>query len=260
MAESTRGLTDHPGLARRWSDDLLVVAPDAGQARWRDEVVLLERAWRAPHRSYHTLEHLAEVVEALDLLVHSDDLSLDDARIARLAAWYHDLAYDPRAAPGSNEHRSASLARDHLHRLGVDGQIVDLVEALVLMTLAHRVDPAVPDAHLRVFDAFHDADLWILSAPRERYDRYATQVRQEYAHVPTGAFARGRSAILSDLVGRPAIYRSRHATRSWEAPARTNVARELAALSDLSAAPSAGSARPGATTARRHSGPPPAPE
>jgi len=248
---------DRPDLTARWLDDLRVLAPDAGPARWRDEVVLLEREWSAPHRSYHTLEHLEEVIEALDLLVDADDLSADDARIARLAAWYHDLAYDPRSAPGSNEHRSATLARDHLHRLAVADQIVDLVEALVLMTVRHEVDAAVPDAHLRVLDAFHDADLWILSAPPQRYDRYARQVRQEYAHVPAGAFARGRSAILGDLVGRPAIYRCRHASRRWESQARANVERELAALTDLSAAPSAGSARPGATTAGRRSGPPP---
>jgi len=225
--------------------------------RWATELELLRAGWSAPHRRYHTLEHLAEVLEALDVLVEADDLSADEARVARLAAWYHDLAYDPRSAPGSNEHRSATLARDHLHRLGVADQIVDLVEALVLMTVRHEVDAAVPYAHQRVFDAFHDADLWILSARRERYARYAAQVRQEYAHVPAGAFALGRSAILSDLGGRPAIYRCRRATRSWEAPARTNIAQELAALSDLSAAPSAGSARPGATTAGRRSGSPP---
>lgn len=224
MAEPARGLSD------RWRADLAVLAPAAGLDRWAVELDLLMAGWTAPHRRYHTLEHLAEMVQALDDLVVAGDLQSDDARVARLAAWYHDLAYDPRAAPGSNEHRSATLARDHLHRLGVDDEIVDLVEDLVLMTVAHDPDSKVPAAHRGALDAFHDADLWILSAPSARYERYAEQVRQEYAHVPDAAFAHGRAQILRALVDRPMLYRCPHARRGWEAPARANVARELAAL------------------------------
>ena len=44
--------------------------------------------------------------------------------------------------------------------------------------------------------AFHDADLWILSAPQERFDAYCAQVREEYAFVPQDAYRAGRTAVL----------------------------------------------------------------
>lgn len=223
MAEPASGLSD------RWSADLALLAPEAGPDRCRAELDLLWERWSAPHRRYHTLEHLTEMVQALDELVAAGELSPDDARIGRLATWYHDLAYDPRAAPGSNEHRSAALARDHLHRLGVDDDVVDLVETLVLMTVEHDADVALPPDRQGLVDAFHDADLWILSAPRPRYARYAEQVRQEYAHLPDAVFARGRAQILRTLVDRPVVYRCRHARQSWGQRARGNVAAELAA-------------------------------
>ncbi|MGI8948768.1 MAG: HD domain-containing protein [Ornithinimicrobium sp.] len=230
MAEPARSLTE------RWGVDLAVLTPEAGPDLWGAELDLLVAGWSTPHRRYHTLEHLSEMVRALDDLVTAGDLSVDDARIARLAAWYHDLAYDPRAAAGSNEHRSATLARDHLHRLGVDDDVVDAVEALVLMTVEHDADIEASPARQGVLDAFHDADLWILSAPRARYEQYAEQVRQEYAHVPDTAFAHARAAILRSLMQRPWLYRCPHAIGSWEARARANVSRELAALAMLSSA------------------------
>jgi len=41
-----------------------------------------------------------------------------------------------------------------------------------------------------------DADLWILAAPADRYDRYVEDVRAEYAHVTDNAWVIGRSAVL----------------------------------------------------------------
>src|SRR5689334_15382646 len=50
--------------------------------------------WREPHRHYHTDEHLAFMLEIIDR--HAD--LADDADAVRLAAWFHDAVYDPRAA------------------------------------------------------------------------------------------------------------------------------------------------------------------
>lgn len=109
---------------------------------------------------------------------------------------------------------------------------VDVVEALVLMTIAHDEGGERPALASRRHTAavFHDADLWILSAPPERYREYQAQVRAEYAHVPDALFARGRGAILGGFAQREAIYRTATAHREWEAAARHNVAQELRML------------------------------
>lgn len=214
----------HPAeaLLDRWLADASLLAPDAGRDLWLAEGSLLLRGWAEPQRRYHTTEHLTEVLAALDELAQTGAMGADEALVARTVAWYHDLAYDPRAAPGSNEHRSATLARDHLHRLGVDDGVVDEVERGVLMTLDHEGAAGRP-AH----DAMHDADLWILSAPPERYATYREQVRAEYAHVPDDAFRSGRLAIMAPFAQRERLYRTDHAHTRWSERARTNLTREI---------------------------------
>lgn len=216
-------------LRQAWQDDLTVLAPEAPEAlRARAaEVVLAD--WSQPHRRYHTVAHLREVLTALAELTAAGETDEVGARQARIAAWFHDVAYDPRAAPGSNEHRSATRARDHLNALGVARGTVDVVEALVLMTIDHDPDGELPGLASRRHTAavLCDADLWILSAPAERYRAYTAAVRAEYAHVPDEEFALGRAAILSGFVGKPALYRTAHARQHWEGAARANVTAEL---------------------------------
>lgn len=215
-------------LVGSWLADIAVLAPDAGPEAWRAEAALLVRGWSEPHRRYHTLEHLAEVLAALGDLEDAGAVSPEGARVARVAAWYHDLAYDPRAEPGSNEHRSAQLARDHLHRLGVATPVVDAVEEAVLLTVDHAAGTRRGSAEPQVLHAFQDADLWILAAPPDRFDAYCAQVREEYAHVPPATYAAARAAILRRLVA-GTVYRTAPA-QAWTPRARDNVGRELARL------------------------------
>ncbi|WP_153394685.1 HD domain-containing protein [Ornithinicoccus halotolerans] len=213
-------------LAASGAADLATAAPHAGPDRWRAETAFLLERWSEPARRYHTVRHLAEVLAAVEELAGAGSCTPSEATTARLAAWYHDVVYDPRAAAGSNEHRSAAIARDHLHRLGAAEEVIDAVERLVLMTLAHGTAGRGPTGPLAVM---HDADLWVLAAPTGRFDQYCRQVRQEYAHVPPARYASARSEILEQLVAGP-VYRTRHGTARWEDRARANVARELQRL------------------------------
>ncbi|USQ80786.1 DUF4031 domain-containing protein [Ornithinimicrobium faecis] len=219
-------------LKASWHADLQVLAPEAPEQLRSAEVDLLLVRWSEPHRRYHDVQHLAEVLAAIDELAQAGEVDPVGARLARVAAWFHDAVYDARAEAGSNEHRSATMARDHLNTLGVTQGNVDVVEALVLMTLDHDADggASLLASRRHTVAALHDADLWILNAPAERYAEYARQVRAEYAHVPDDLFAQGRSAILSDFAQREQLYRTAHACTQWQDAARTNLAAELAAL------------------------------
>lgn len=219
-------------LLDRWLADAAALAPDAGRELWLAEGSLLLRSWSEPHRRYHTVEHLTETLAAVDELERAGAVDADEALVARAVLWYHDVVYDPRATAGSNEQRSAMMARDHLHRLGVHPGTVDAVEAGVLVTLGHEVRPDLPAevAAPRMLDAVHDADLWILAAPERRYAAYREQVRAEYAHVPDADFRRGRAAIMGPFLHRERLYRTAPAHAAWTAQARTNLAAELADL------------------------------
>lgn len=208
-------ITALTGLAR---------AVDRSVAR-REGAALLAR-WSEPHRSYHTQQHLTEMLRAIDDLGPASRLGERDRCLARIAAWLHDAVYDVRAPAGDSERDSAHLARDLLLSLHFEPSDIRVVEDLILLTIDHGTQVPGPLA-----DAFTDADLAILAAPEARFDEYCTQVRTEYAHVPDSAYAIGRSQILTALVEQPDVYRTQFARTAWTAAARANVGREIDRLS-----------------------------
>jgi predicted metal-dependent HD superfamily phosphohydrolase len=180
----------------------------------------LEAAYAEPNRRYHTRRHIEACLERLDAW---PGLSADDRRRLRWAIWWHDAIYDPRRS--DNEARSAELARSDLPGLGASPDDVAEVARLILLTAGHAVGPGD-----RLGAALVSIDLSILSAAPEDYDAYAAAVREEYAHVPDDAWRRGRAAVLRRFLDTPSIYPDPAFAAAHEAPARANLARELAAL------------------------------
>lgn len=176
--------------------------------------------WREPHRGYHDERHLAEVLVAVEELAGP---ALPPVVV--LAAWYHDAVYEGR--PGDDEEASARLVETELAALSVADETVAEVARLVRSTAAHdlptdgRSDEAV----------LHDADLWILASPAERFDEYCADVRREYAHVDDEDYRRGRRAVLEPFVERGRLYATEHAHGRWTAVVRANLRRELERLS-----------------------------
>jgi predicted metal-dependent HD superfamily phosphohydrolase len=214
-----------PALITWWKLDVAEVAPAApGDAVLAVGADLLRR-WTEPHRRYHSTRHLVEVFWALEELEEGRELTAREGALGRLAGWFHDAVYDPSAPAGANEHDSADLAVRALHELGLAADDVERVRDLVLASTTHDL----PDHGLEA--AFHDADLWILSAEPARYAEYTAQVREEYAAVPETAFRSGRAAVLRPFLDRDTVYATATARERWEEPARENLARELATLS-----------------------------
>jgi predicted metal-dependent HD superfamily phosphohydrolase len=177
--------------------------------------------YREPHRRYHTVEHLRELLALVDELA----AEADDPVAVELAAWYHDAVHDPVAPAGSSEARSADLAVEELTALGRPPSLVEEVRRLVLLTAQHIVEPG--DGNGAVLA---DADLAILGAAPERYDRYAADVAAEYAHLGPEAWAAGRAAVLDALAARHRLFHTDLGRERFEAAARTNIARERATL------------------------------
>ena len=197
------------------------LAPGADLIDVESRVDQLMARWSEPHRKYHTTVHLAEVLAAGEQLRHAGELTRHDLPLFHLAAWFHDAVYDVHS-PG-NEAGSASLAHRWLTDLGVPPRDVAEVETLITLTTMHHVEDLTS---LRA--AFHDADLWILSAPTPRYAAYRLQVREEFAHVPDSHFAMGRAAVIRPFAERANIYLTRLGREAWEPRARVNLEAELA--------------------------------
>jgi predicted metal-dependent HD superfamily phosphohydrolase len=188
-------------------------------------------AWSEPHRRYHDLAHLAVVLGLVGELAGAAD---DDAAV-RLAAWYHDVVYDPRR--DDNEAASASRARAGLRGL-IPEDRVEEVARLIMLTAAH--DPAPEDRNGAVLC---DADLAVLAGPPDVYARYASAVREEYAHLSDEAFTAGRIAVLERLLELPALYRLPAVADEWTPRARANLRAELALLRERAGGASAGPPR-----------------
>ena len=189
---------------------------DTSRELWSD----LVKRWSEPHRGYHNLHHLLQVLTVIDSLSSGQE----DLQAVRLAAWFHDAIYDPKAA--DNEAQSAELARAELGTLKLDEALVDDVCELILMTIEHQVEEA-EDSARRCALLLHDADLSILGAPAAQYLMYVNGVRREYAHVPDKEFTSARSAILQGFLDRERIFLLDDAHERLEESARTNIAAEL---------------------------------
>lgn len=202
-------------LLESWSD---LIARHTADPAAVDVGRRLRESWSEPHRRYHSVAHLRDVLSGVaELADHAED-----ADAVRLAAWYHDAVY---AGLPDDEERSALRAEHELSALGVAPQLVDEVARLVRMTVTH--DPAPGD---RNGEALSDADLSTLALPADRYRHNTEAIRAEYAHVPDEPFRKGRRQVLLVLLEGPAVFRTAAGRRRWEAAARQNMVAELMTL------------------------------
>jgi len=209
--------TDLGQLQRRWAE---LVAPFGADGPAAEEVFRqLAEHYGGAGRIYHNLSHLQDVLDHVDALRHR----ARDLPALRLAAWFHDVIYDPRAA--DNEERSAAFAAAALRQLRAPEETVTRVVALILRTKTHQADDADIDAQILL-----DADLAVLGAAPAEYDRYAAAIRREYAWVPQDDYRAGRARVLEGFLARPRIYATEPFFDRLEARARANLHRELAAL------------------------------
>jgi predicted metal-dependent HD superfamily phosphohydrolase len=178
----------------------------------------LATAYSEPHRAYHTLAHIAEVLGWFDRV--ADDAGWQRPAEVYVAIVFHDAIYVPGAK--DNEARSAAWAR--ASGLAVD---VDRVAALIELTARHGgLAPADVDAEAALF---LDCDMAILGAEPAAFDAYDAQIAVEYQHVPRDAYRAGRRAFLAAVAAKPRIFLSDYFHALLDAPARANLARVMAA-------------------------------
>jgi len=196
----------------------------------------LLRRYGEPHRSYHTIDHIAWVVHRLNELIDTTSEPVDRDALT-MAALFHDAIYATAPAASttsttsttsatsaaSNEAQSAQLATAQLARIGWPATRIALVVELIEATETHAA--ASPAQALLL-----DADLAVLGGDADAYQAYVRGVRAEYAHVHEEQWRVGRAAVLRGFIARPRIFATDAMVSQREAQARVNMAAELAAL------------------------------
>ena len=169
----------------------------------------LSRRYCQPHRRYHDLRHIA------NMLVRGGELGLTDDQV--MAIWFHDAVYDPLSR--TNEVDSAALAADLLMRAGWEVPRIHVVERMVLDTAGHM--PSIPESAEVI-----DLDLCTLAGTWKEYAANSALIRAEYSAVSTEEFDAGRAEWLRGMLARPRIFWT-----EWGAPleekAQANLARDL---------------------------------
>jgi len=164
-------------------------------------------------RAYHTLTHLKQIFQALEVL--------EVTPLLAFAIFYHDIIY--YASNNDNEEQSALLAQKRLNKLNVPKELNKKVFQLIIETKTHQ-------ASTEENSLFLDADLGILGATEATYTNYTQQVREEYAIYDDATYFRGRKKVLKMFLEKDRIYKSKHFHDKYEKQARVNILIEYNSL------------------------------
>lgn len=137
--------------------------------------------YEEPHRFYHTLAHIEDVLKQLqeaDLLKH-DELFL--------AAVFHDIVYNPRST--NNEEDSADYFLNAAKSSGLTNDQKAHIKQLILDTKTHK--PTVPFS-----EEFIKADLAILNASFDKLITYEKQIFKEFQFVDYKEYKVKRVEVL----------------------------------------------------------------
>ncbi len=176
-------------------------------------------AHQAPHRHYHNLSHLHNMLRLLEQF----EQACVQPDLLRLAIWYHDSVY--AADRKDNEALSAKLADRHWQE-GLSLAQNEQLQAYILATAQHQ--PRTTDSDERLF---LDLDLSILAAEPQVYQAYSQAIEQEYcSFYPKEVYRIGRQQVLRHFLERPQIYFSEAFALEHEVAARANLNAELRTL------------------------------
>jgi pantetheine-phosphate adenylyltransferase len=125
-------------------------------------------AYDEPHRFYHTLEHIIDVLKQL----HDAELLKHDELF--LAAVFHDIIYNAQSS--TNEEDSAEFFINAAKSSSLTHEQKEHIKQLILDTKHHK--PTVPFS-----EEFIKADLAILNASFDKLIKYEKQIFKEFQFV-----------------------------------------------------------------------------
>lgn len=194
------------------------------------QLAALRDAYARPPRAYHGYAHVEDVLRHYRSVARGPGWT--QPREVYLAVLYHDAVYE--AGRRDNEARSAGLAVAEIARW-LPGAGIDTprVATLIELTARHgRLSPGGLGAEPAADDARHflDCDMAILGAAPADFDAYHRGIADEYrGRMPGWLFTRNRRRFLRSLLASDRIFLSEFFHARFDARARDNLRRVLAA-------------------------------
>lgn len=178
----------------------------------------IEKQYSTKKRHYHTLQHLAHLLEQLNEV--KSELKNREAILYSL--YYHDIVYN--VLRSDNEEKSAELAVERMQQISVPLVIRELCKGYILATKSH-LESIDSDSNY-----FTDADLSALGQPWVIYEQYFKNIRKEYSVYPDIVYNPGRKKVLNHFLSMERIYKTDYFFDKFERIAKSNLQRELELL------------------------------
>ena len=241
-------------LRKRWEKSIksvlhqLSIKPsDVGDVteEWFQRIITMHAD---SQRHYHTLCHLEEMFQFVDLLIEHEakegclNLTVTHKAIVDLSIFFHDAVYDAKS--GTNEEDSAELFKKFVAELisQQEWHGFKTVENFIIATKTHVVPCDMEDTsdERLLLKLFLDADMAVLGKESKAYNHYASLIRLEYIHVPHDLYCDKRAEILQSFIGSVSsesnganskhIYASEVMREALEEIAISNLRREIDSL------------------------------
>lgn len=145
--------------------------------------------WDEPHRHWHNIEHLEDVLSKIDKL---NSINIMEYEIMVIAAFFHDVIYNPEK--NNNETKSISLFQKYSRNLppGYTNTVIKIIKNSANY-------PDIPLDKLSVMFWVIDNDP-IINKDFNKFKIYEDKIREEYNFVPLDVYKRERIKFLSKYI------------------------------------------------------------
>lgn len=147
--------------------------------------------WGEKHRHYHTVNHLTQVLMDIENDYRFKDLSVNEKHALLLAAFFHDIVYDPKRQ--DNEEKTIEyFIRSYR---GHDPRMIDTVCEIIECT-KHRKRPTN-----KLQRIMWDADNKGFTEGYETLLKNEKLIRKEFIHLSRKEYKEKRIAFLNSCKG-----------------------------------------------------------
>lgn len=154
-----------------------------------ETIPFLENAWHEPHRKYHSINHLNEILEYIEQIFNIHTIDYDSLI---LAAFFHDCYYNTRDNKNNEDEsikRFLSSFKDSSHR--IRNGVVEMIDST-----RYR---KVPESFL--VQTFWKADNAGFNKGYEHLLKNEKLIRQEFIHIPKIVYKKKRIEFLKTNIG-----------------------------------------------------------
>lgn len=152
--------------------------------------ILIENSWKEPHRIYHNVNHLIDILKYIE--ERRFQLNPIHYDILILSAFFHDVYYNPRDHKNNEDESIKLFLSSYTYKnLDIRNVVIEIINAT-----KYRKRPKQPIVRL-----FWDADNNGFYKKIPYFINKEKQIREEYKHVPKNLYKKERIKFIKSNLG-----------------------------------------------------------